>query len=236
MATGSAASGTLGALGPAAATAAGAAARLPRSRDAELPGLGGDDRGRQGHPALPADRGGRQVSSGGRGGRGGRGRGACGGPSTLQSGSPGPERAFRRRLRRQGWRPRPWVGGGGVEPPGPQGNAGSVCIPQFCWAPSFISAPCTPVLPPTNVSSNPVTVARTSGRLRLVRAPNSVSGLSELSAPRRTSWTPSSCQDTPNSSGLPSYVSSWPARFHKPCPAPQTCHDSHNPVRVPRAC
>lgn len=171
MATGSAAVGALGGLGPAAATAAGAAARLPRSRDAELPGLGGDDRGRQGHPALPADRGRRQVSSGGRGGRGGRGRGACGGSSALQSGSPRPEWAFRSRLRRQGWRPRPCGGGGGVGPPGPQGNADSVRVPRFCWAPSFISAPSTPVLPPASASSSPVTVASTSRETQACRGP-----------------------------------------------------------------
>lgn len=73
---GSAASGALEALGPAAVIWAGAAAGLPRSRDAELPGRGGDDRGGQGHPALPADRGGGQVSFGGAG-RPGRPRPRC---------------------------------------------------------------------------------------------------------------------------------------------------------------
>lgn len=82
LTAGSAAPGALGDLGQAAAVAAAAtaAASLPRGRNAELPGPGGSGRGRQGHPALPADWGGRQVSFGGRGGRTGPARGPQPGP------------------------------------------------------------------------------------------------------------------------------------------------------------
>lgn len=116
-----------------AGAAGAAAAGLPRGRDAELPGPGGDERGRQGHPALPADWGGRQVSFGGRGGRSGR----------VQSPQLGPLEAFSRPS--QG--PRAGasileasascgVGGSGLEAGGATGlrglgNANSVCTPQF---------------------------------------------------------------------------------------------------------
>lgn len=69
LTAGSAAPRALGDFGQSAAVAAAVTAEaiLPRGRDAELPGPGGCGRGRQGHPALPADWGGRQVSFGGAG-------------------------------------------------------------------------------------------------------------------------------------------------------------------------
>lgn len=55
--------------GAAAAGTAAAGAGFPRGRNAELPGSGGSERGRQGHSALSANRDGSQVSFGGRGGQ-----------------------------------------------------------------------------------------------------------------------------------------------------------------------
>ena len=120
--------------------AGGAAAGLPRGRDAELPGPGGDDRGRQGHPALPADRGGRQVSLGGGVGRGRPERPGPGSPAWAVAAFSRPWQGPRGRSEhsggfcvRLGRRPRP-RGGTGDGPPGPPvvRQRNSISPPQFC--------------------------------------------------------------------------------------------------------
>lgn len=110
---GSAASGALGDSGQFSATVVGAAAAgtaaagagLLRGRDAELPGSGGSKRGRQGHSALFANRGGSQVSFGGRGGQ----RGPDLGPQLW------PAASFSRRRQ---------------SPRRPSERSGGLCVPQ----------------------------------------------------------------------------------------------------------
>lgn len=125
--------------------AAGAAAGLPRDRDAELPGSGGDDRGRPGHPALPADGGGRQVSLGGRGGPRGRGQGPQPGPAAAAFHGAGRSEHSGGFCVGLGWRPRSRSAMADGPPGPPVLRQRQFCQPfAVLLPPQFLSA-----LPPT---------------------------------------------------------------------------------------
>lgn len=169
-AVGSAVSGTFVALGQAAAGAAVAAEVASGLRcgcNAELTGRGGDDRGRQGHPALPEDRGGRQVRFWGAGRPKRPGQGPQLGPVTAFScpswGLQGPRGHSGSFCVLWGWRPGPV--GGRTDGLQSFGNNNSVCTPRV-----RLSLPLLSLFP-----GHP-------GPSSLVRAPNSVSALSSFSA------------------------------------------------------
>lgn len=197
LTAGSAASGALGDFCQSAAVAAwvaaaAAAAGLPRGRNAELPSPGGGERGRQSHPAFPADRGGSQVSFRGRGGRRGPEQGPQPGPLVASSRpSQGPQGRSKHSggfCVPQGWRPSP----GGRRDDGPLGLAG-LWQSQFCLHSPVLLAPhilSVSPLPPASASSSPDIVPKTSREPQACQGPEFGQFPLDLSGRRRLSRTP----------------------------------------------